>query len=140
MEFSTVPFKTMPISRYIQTRTFTQQISSSDLHFLHGDRLLSSLHARMRNNCSNLKCELFVNHLSETNLCEYCNVPENAYHYFSHCTRFTNERLQKFHSTRNLHPLNCQLLLFGSEAWNAGQHIEIVEAVHTFIKRTKRFT
>ena len=52
------------------------------LHFLHGARLLSSLHARMRNNCSNLKCNLFVNHLSETNLCEYCNIPENAYHYF----------------------------------------------------------
>ena len=37
-------------------------------------------------------------------------------------------------------PLNCQLLLFGSEAWNAGQNIEIVEAVQKFIKRTKRFT
>ena len=78
--------------------------------------------------------------LSENNLCEYCNVPENANHYFFHCTRFTNERLQMFHSTRNLHPLNCQLLLYGSEAWNPGQNIEIVEAVHKFIKRTKRFT
>ena len=65
--------------------------------FLHGDRLLSSVHARMRNNCSNLKCDLFVNHLSETNLCEYCNVPENANHYFLHCTGL---RLQMFHSTR----------------------------------------
>ena len=45
-----------------------------------------------------------------------------------------------FHSTRNLYPLNCQLLLFGSEAWNAGQNIEIVEAVYKFIKRTKRYT
>jgi len=32
------------------------------------------------------------------------------------------------------------LLLFGSEAWIAEQNIEIVEAVHTCIKRTKRFT
>ena len=90
----------------------------------------------MRNNCTNLKCDLFVNHLSETNLCEYCNVN----HYCLHCTRFTNERLQMFHSPRNLHPLNCQRLLFGSEPWNPGQNIEIVEAVHKFIKRTKRFT
>ena len=103
------------------------------LHFLHGDRLLSSLHARIRNNCSNLKYDLFVNHLSETNLCVYCNVPENAYHYFVHCTLFTNERLHMFHSTRNLHPLNCQLLLFGSEFGTAEQKIEIVEAVHKFI-------
>ena len=107
---------------------------------MHGDRLLSSLHARMRNNCSNLKCDLFVNHLSDTNLCVYCNVSENANHSFVHCTQFTNERLQMFHSTRNLHPLNCQRLLFGSEAWNPGQNIEIVDAVDKFIKRTKRFT
>ena len=116
---------------------------------MHGDRLLSSLHTRMRNNCSNLKCELFVNHLSETLLfllvrylsethCVYRNVPEN--HYLFHCTRLTNERLQLFHSTRNLHPLNCQLLLFGSEAWTAEQNIELVEAVYKLIKRTKRFT
>ena len=52
---------------------------------LHGDRLLSPLHTRMRNNCSKLKCDLFVNHLSETSLCVYCNVPENANHYFFHC-------------------------------------------------------
>ena len=45
------------------------------LHFLHEARFLSSLHARMRNNCCNLKCDLLVNHLSETNLCVYCNVP-----------------------------------------------------------------
>ena len=80
----------------------------------------------MRNNFSNLKCDLFVNDLSETNLCEYCNVPLNANHYF-------------FSFFRNLHPWNCQLLLFGIEAWNAGQNIEIVEAVHKFIKRTRRF-
>ena len=59
---------------------------------LHGDRLLSPLHTRMRNNCSKLKCDLFVNHLSETSLCVYCNVPENAKHYFFHCTQFTNEQ------------------------------------------------
>ena len=82
----------------------------------------------------------YLNRLHATYLCEYCNVPENANHYFFHCTRFTNERLQKFHSTRNLHSLNCQRQLFGSEAWNAGQNIEIVEAVHNFIKRTKRYT
>ena len=67
----------------------------------------------MRNNCSNLKCDLFVKHLSETNLFVYCNVPEIANHYCFHCTQFTNE-----------------LLLFGSEAWTAEQNIELVEAVH----------
>jgi len=36
-----------------------------------------------------------------------------------------------FHSTRNLHAFNCQLYLFGSEAWTAEQNIEIVETVYT---------
>ena len=57
--------------------------------------------------------------------------------YLFNCTQFTNERLQMFHSTRNLHSLNCQLLLFGNEAQTAEQNIEIVEVVHKFIKRTK---
>ena len=60
------------------------KISFTDcpLHFLHGDRILISLHARMRNNYSNLKCDLFLNHLPDSNLCVYCNVPENADHNF----------------------------------------------------------
>ena len=110
------------------------------LPFLHGDRLLSSVHARMRSYCSNLKCYLFVNHLSETNLCEYCNVPENANHFYFILPGLLTNAFKCFTALANLHPLNCQLLLFRSEAWNAGQNIEIVEAVYKFIKRTKRYT
>ena len=60
------------------------KISLTDcpLHFLHEDRVLISLHARMRNNYGNLKCDLFLNHLPDSNLCIYCNVPENADHNF----------------------------------------------------------
>ena len=89
--------------------TFFVLISSKDwsisklndwlIHFLHGYRLLSSLHARMRNNRSNLKCDLFVNHLSETNLCEYCNVPENAYH-FSFITGIISCSLMPFQNPK----------------------------------------
>jgi len=90
--------------------------------FLHGDRLLSSVHARMRNNWSNLKCDLFVNHLSETNLVNIVMF---------------RKMLTILFFTVPVYAFKCFTALI---AWNAGQNIEIVEAVQKFIKRTKRFT
>ena len=109
-------------------------------HFMHGNRLLSILHTRLRNNCSDLKHELFINHVSDHDLCFYCNVIENVDHYFFHCNRYRNERLQLFRETRHLHPLNCKLLLYGSNTFTHEDNITIVEAVHKYIKDTKRFT
>ena len=43
---------------------------------------------------------------------------------FFHCTRFTNKRLQMIHSTRNLHPLNCELLLFGMKPGMLGKTLK----------------
>ena len=79
----------------------------------------------------------FVNLQRRTALFENSFIPSVI---FFHCTQFTNERLHIFDSTRNLQLLNCQFVLFGSEVWTAEQNIEIVEAVHKFIKRTKPFT
>ena len=109
-------------------------------HFMHGNRLLSILHTRLRNNCSDLKHDLFINHVSDHDLCFYCNVIENVDHYFFHCNRYRNERLQLFRETRHLHPLNCKLLLYGSNTFTHVDNITIVEAVHKYIKDTKRFT
>ena len=54
-------------------------------HVMHGNRLLSILHTRLRNNCIDLKHDLFINHVSDHDLCFYCNVIENVDHYFFHC-------------------------------------------------------
>ena len=65
------------ISNYI----FESNIVPSYLFF--GTRYLSVIHARMRNNCSDLKNDLFLNHISDKNCCSLCDECEDAEHFFS---------------------------------------------------------
>ena len=44
--------------------------SQVPLHFLHGSRLLSVIHARLRLNCSDLKRDLFNNYVSTSDKCQ----------------------------------------------------------------------
>ena len=41
-------------------------------HFMLGNKLLSIIHAPLRNNCSDLKRDLFLNHLSDHDICSHC--------------------------------------------------------------------
>ena len=81
-----------------------------------GSRLLSVLHSRLRNNCSNLNDDLFSNHLRPNAICENCgHEREDAEHYFMQCPSYTNERLLLFRATRHLHPLSVDTLLRGGK-------------------------
>lgn len=108
-------------------------------YYMHGNRSLSVIHARLRNNCSNIQHDLYLNHISDVNLCSHCTVPEDAEHYFFQCKLFRNERYDMFLDTRALHPLSCNTLLFGNESYAFADNIIIVNAVHKFIKCTRRF-
>ena len=52
-------------------------------YFMKGQRRLSVLYARLRNNCSDLKIDLFQNHLMDSLNCSCGNINENAIHYES---------------------------------------------------------
>jgi len=67
-------------------------------------------------------------------------IPETSDHYFFHCPIYSNARLQLFRDIRRLHPLNCNILLFGNSAVKYSENITIVNAVHNYIKNLKRFT
>ena len=54
-------------------------------------KYISVLHARLRNKCSNLNNDLFINHIRDNPLCDLCGVVEDAIHYFFHCRRYTIE-------------------------------------------------
>ncbi len=109
-------------------------------HFLHGNRQMSIIHTRLRNKCSNLNYDLFTNHVSDSNLCLHCSVPETVDHFFFHCERFNTERIYLFRETHDFHPISSNTLLFGKSNLNYEQNITIVNAVHKFIKNTKRFS
>lgn len=105
-----------------------------------GTRYLVVHHARLRNNCSNLFADLFINHLRDSPICQCGKGIENAEHYFFKCTSFLNERIELFRNTRELHPLSTSKLLFGNDTLNDEQNKFIFNEVHKFIKNTRRFS
>jgi len=90
-------------------------------------------------NCSDLKSDLYLNHVSETNKCELCNETEDVEHYFFKCLKYNVQRVQHFRSTPSMHPLNSKLLLYGDPQYLLEQNISSVASVHQYIQSTKRF-
>jgi hypothetical protein len=108
-------------------------------YFLSGERNMQVLHARLRNKCSNLNEDLFLNHLQESPLCTCSDTIEDAEHYFFRCNLFCDQRHVLFQMTRAYHPLNTRLLLFGSINLSDLDNALIFDSVHKYIKTTKRF-
>ena len=79
--------------------------------YLVGDRYFTVLHARIRNNCSSLNNDLYVNHLRADPLCNCLNENEDANHYFFKCVNYINQQVILFQARRNFHPLNLDKLL-----------------------------
>ena len=107
--------------------------------YSHGIRILAVQHARIRNSCSNLNVHLFYNHLSTSPLCIFCNSIEDAEHYFFVCRRFQTQRLDFFNETRTFQPLSTKKLLYGIDFYSNEDNCKLFEAVHKYIKCTKRF-
>jgi hypothetical protein len=118
-------------------KTFSKQ--NPPAHFYIGNRYLQILHARLRNNCSNLNYDLYNNHLRESPFCSCSNVIENAYHYFFECRNLINQGHDLFEAIRMYHPLNIDILLHGSNDLNVDDNTAVVIAVQNYIKHTKRF-
>ena len=108
-------------------------------YFLSGDRYLSVQHARIRNNCSNLKCDLYANHLCPSPMCSCNTADEDASHYFFHCPSYDDSRILLFRATQAFHPLNIDKLLFGDASLNNQQNTTLFSAVQNFIKESRRF-
>ena len=108
--------------------------------YLMGDIFLMVHHARIRNNCSNLNHDLFINHLRPDSLCHCSNGDEGASHFFFECTSYTNQRIILFRSTRSVHPLSIDKVLLGDRNRTDEENISLFRAVHQYIKSTNRFT
>ena len=108
-------------------------------YYASGNRRLSVLHARIRNNCSNLNLDLFNNFLRPDPTCSCQVEPENAEHYFLRCHKHTIQRLVLFNSLRNFLPLRLEILLYGNPNLSDAENKIIFESVHIFIKNSNRF-
>ena len=95
----------------------------------------------MRNDASNLNLHLQQHHLSDRPSCPHCNDPcECPSHYFMHCP-FNNihrQQLVDYFNELNI-DFTIQTILYGSETSDYYQNVKLFCAVHSFIKRSKRF-
>ena len=74
-----------------QLKKKTQNNSIVPTYYKVGTRYISVLHARIRNNCSNLFFDLYINHLSPSPTCSCSEEVKDAEHYFFRCSHFINE-------------------------------------------------
>ena len=125
---------------------FKRKISSRNLlsqlpqHYFCGNRFFSVIHARIRNNCSDLHHDLFRNHLRLDPFCPCSTEFEDAEHYMLRCKIYENQRIVLFNSLREFLPINIEILLFGSPNLDLPQNSKIFLAVQDYIKRTGRFS
>ena len=108
-------------------------------YFLQGNRKFSILHARLRNNCSDLNGDLYLNHLRNDSICACGNSNESSLHFLLECERFSNQRILMFRETRPFHPLSVNYLLFGKPNLSNDENTLLFQAVLRYIKNTKRF-
>ena len=93
------------------------QVSSVPKHFPVAERKLSVIHARLRNDCSDLNYDLYLNHMTNNIVCFCGNYIEDAEHYLYKCKLYKDQRLKLVHNLHDyqpLNPLNTSLILSGS--------------------------
>ena len=121
----------------LQTTTFPKLQERN--YFPFGNRCLSVLHARIRNNCSNLNNDLYINHLRDNPLCNWCNGIQDGEHYLFYCNNYRNERRVFFEIARDFQSLDINVLLYGYDTFDKTLNSSLLRAVHDYLKSTKHF-
>ena len=73
---------------------------------------------------------LFINHLRDNLLCNWCNEIEDDEHYFFYCNNYRNVRRVFFEIERAFKPLNINVLLYGNDAFDNTINSSLLRAVH----------
>ena len=108
-------------------------------HYYYGDRHLQIQHARLRTKCVPLNSFLFCKDLVMIPNCK-CGSLENIEHYFLTCPLYSQERHILFTKLSFLSSITVDILIYGDDTLSLATNINIVDAVHGFIKSTKRFS
>ncbi len=98
--------------------------------------------ARMRNKCSALAHDLYINHIRISPRCANCNMnsAEDANHYFLQCPKYTLAREEIITTLQNLDiPCTIQVILHGSKDHNYEINKVILDSIHNYITQSNRF-
>ena len=96
------------------------------------------LHSRLRTKCSSLNQHLFKCNIVPSPLCT-CGAIESVSHYFLECQRFTHQREVLVNAIAPYTSPTITHILFGDESLDLEKNSIIFDAVHLYIKCSKRF-
>lgn len=108
-------------------------------YYCRGSRYGQVLLTRLRNNCSGLKQDLYTKNISDTPLCT-CGSVEDVHHFFFRCPLYTRQRQFLFERISTFCTPNLALLLHGDANLSVTNLATLLDSVHTYIIKTKRFT
>ena len=110
------------------------------LYFSTGIRIANILHARLRQKCSSLKCDLFRGNLIASCNCDCGNYIESVDQFFLKCNIYTEHRIQLFRGMSNLgFDINIENILFGNASFENGKNSKLFLLVQKYIVNSKRF-
>ena len=109
------------------------------LYFSTGIRIANILHARLRQKCSSLKCDLFRCNLIASCNCDCGNYIVSVDHFFLKCNIYTEHRIQLFRGMSNLgFDINIENILFGNASFENDKNSKLFLLVQKYIVNSKR--
>ena len=110
------------------------------LYFSVGSRFANILHARLRQNCSSLNCDLFRCNLNDSCYCDCGNYVESCEHFFLHCKRYVLHRTILLNKIVDLNLQPCiDIILYGNPNVEYDTNCQLFTAVHKYILDSRRF-
>lgn len=117
----------------------TQSSEPCPDYFYFGHRKYNILHTRLRNRASSLNYDLFRCNLVNDPSCSCGNACEPSFHFFIECPRYTLLRNNLFSAIENVCQVSLAVILCGNFNLSNEENHVICEAVHHFIRDSKRF-
>ena len=125
-------------SLYCFKRLLNGELRRVPDHYLLGERKYQIYHTRLRTNCSSLNFTLYNKSMVNFPLCT-CGSTKTVEHFFLSCPNYSQIRHILLDILYCLPELNVNVLLFGNTYLTHEMNIDIVDAVQTYIKLSKRF-
>ena len=105
----------------------------------HGQRKYSIIHTKLRHDYSGLNYDLYRFNLRDNPGCKCGFQCANSHHYFLECPIYDNIRNNLLLVLQIYGNINLNVILYGSNDLSLEENFDIVNAVHDYIKSSKRF-
>jgi len=102
-----------------------------------GTRNCQIIHTRLRLGCSDLNADKFNRFLTTIPSCSCGHYFEDALHYFLTCSEYTEIRSEMYFYSKGF---DLKSILYGCSGVSASVNREILQSVHSFISRSRRFS